>query len=600
MDFRLLGPLEVADAGSTIRLAEGGQRSVLVLLLLHRNEAVPSDRLIDALWGQHPPATAAKVLQNHVGQLRRALGDRGGVRLQTRGRGYAVVVEAGELDVERFERLMQAGSDALDRDEPDVAGARLREALALWRGPPLADVAYESFAQPEIARLEERRLVALEQRVDADLALGRHADVLGDLEALVAEHPLRERPRAQLMLALYRSGRQAEALESFQDARNALVGELGVEPGPALRELQEAILRHDAELAAAPAAWPRLRRRSWRGRALLAAGGTALLAAAVAAVLVELGGGGSSGAHVVLDLADNSIAAVDPASGHAKLAFPLPGRPTGVAALGDAAVVVTVDSRALVMADAGSRSMVRTVALRIEPAAIAAGNDSVWVADGRRGRLLQFRLGYELPVARLGWRRSRAGPTALAVGAGAIWVVDGSRRLQRFDARSHAATVVDTGVPLAGVTVGAGAVWTFSSRPATVVRVDARSGATTPIPIATRGGSAAPSPIGIAATSRAVWVLNANTATVTRIDAEQGGVTATIPIGVDRAPRGIAAAGETVWVANSDGTLTRIAAAGGEPGTVWVGESLEGIASTGGRVWVTTRALDRQIPGGPS
>jgi DNA-binding SARP family transcriptional activator len=147
MDFRLLGPLEVTDGDGTVRLAEGRQRSVLVLLLLHRNEAVSSDRLIDALWGQRPPATAAKVLQNHVGQLRRALGDRDGARLQTRGRGYAVRVEAGELDVERFEQLVRAGSDALDRDEPAVAAAGLREALALWRGPALADVAYESFAR---------------------------------------------------------------------------------------------------------------------------------------------------------------------------------------------------------------------------------------------------------------------------------------------------------------------------------------------------------------------------------------------------------------------------------------------------------------------
>jgi hypothetical protein len=218
----------------------------------------------------------------------------------------------------------------------------------------------------------------------------------------------------------------------------------------------------------------------------------------------------------------------------------------------------------------------------------------------RHGELLQFRLGYERPVAGLGWRRPRAGPTALAAGAGAVWVADGSRRLWRIDARTHDTMAVDAGVPLAGVTVGAGAVWAFCSRPATVVRIDPGSGATTRIPIATRGGSAAPSPIGIAATSRAVWALNANTATVTRIDAEQGGVTTTIDIGVDRAPRGIATAGETVWVANSDGTLSRIAAAGGEPATVWVGESLDGVAATRGRVWVTTRALDRQISGGPS
>ena len=236
MDFRLLGPLEIADGAKLLRLGEGRQRGVLVLLLLHRNEAVSSERLIDTLWGERPPATAAKVLQNHVSHLRRALGNGAAARLETRGHGYALRVEAGELDLDRFQQLVQAGSEALRRDEPAEAADRMRDALGLWRGPPLADVAYEAFAQPEIARLQAQRLVALEQRIDADLALGRQRELIGELEALVAEHPLRERPRSQLMLALYRSGRQADALAVYQDARRALVDELGVEPGPDLRE----------------------------------------------------------------------------------------------------------------------------------------------------------------------------------------------------------------------------------------------------------------------------------------------------------------------------------------------------------------------------
>jgi DNA-binding SARP family transcriptional activator len=598
MEFRLLGPLEVADGDGTVGLAEGRQRSVLVLLLLHRNEAVSSDRLIDALWGQHPPATAAKVLQNHVGQLRRALGDRDGARLQTRGRGYAVRVDVGELDVERFEQLVRAGSDALARDDPAAAAARLRKALALWRGPALADVAYESFAQGEIARLEEQRLVALEQRIDADLALGQHASVIGELEALVAEHPLRERLRGQLMLALYRSGRQAQALEVFQEARRALVDELGVEPGPSLRELQAAILRQDAALAPTPGRWPRVQPRSRRAQAVLAIAGAALLAAAVAALLVERGGETPSSARLALDLADNSIAAVDP-SGNPTLGLSLPGRPTGVAAVRDAALVVTVDSPTLVVADVPSRTIAQ-VALRFQPGAVAAEGNDVWVADGGHGVLLRFRVGYKRPVARLRWPRSHGGPTAVALGDGAIWIADGSRSLWRLDPLTHEAEAVPAGVPLDGVAVGAGAVWAYSSRPPTVVRVDPPEHLSPPIRIATRRDEAAPSPIGIATTSRAVWVLNGNTGTVTRIDPELGGVDSTIKIGVDRAPRGIAAAGETVWVANADGSLSRIAAAGGEPATVWIGEALSGVASAGGRLWVTTRAVDREIPGGPS
>src|SRR4051794_6824362 len=254
--FRLLGPLEVADEDRPVQFGEGRQRVVLVLLLLHRNEPISSDRLIDALWGESPPPTAAKVLQNYVGRLRRSLGDREGHRLQTHGRGYALRVEDGELDVDRFERLLREGGDALAGGRPADAARLLREALALWRGPALADVAYEAFAQPEIARLEEQRTVALERRIDADLALGRHADLVAELEALVARYPLREHLRGQRMLALYRCGRQAEALAAFRDARRLLVEEVGVEPGAELRGLHEAILRQDATLELAPADLP--------------------------------------------------------------------------------------------------------------------------------------------------------------------------------------------------------------------------------------------------------------------------------------------------------------------------------------------------------
>jgi hypothetical protein len=301
----------------------------------------------------------------------------------------------------------------------------------------------------------------------------------------------------------------------------------------------------------------------------------------------------------VLDSADNSIAAVDRASGDPTVAFPLPGRPTGIAAVRDAALIVTVDSHALVVADAPSRTHT-PIPLRFPPGAVAAEGKDAWVADSQHGALLRFRVGYQQPVEQGRWRRSHAGPTALAVGAGAVWIADGSRSLWRLDPSSHEAAPVRTGVPLDGVTVGAGAVWAYSSQPPTVVRIDPPEHVSKPIRIATAGDEASPSPIGIAATSRAVWVLNGNTGTVTRIDAELGGVERTIKIGVDRAPRGIAAAGETVWIANADGSLSRIAAAGDRLAPVWVGEALDGVAFAGDRLWVTTRAVDRQIPGGQS
>ena len=222
------------------------------MLLLNAGESVSTDRLIDALWGERPPETAGKALQVYVSQLRKALGSENGSRmLVTRPPGYALEVSDDALDVHVFDRLCGEGHDALAAGDAATAGQRLREALALWHGTPLADLRYEAFAQPHAARLEEQRLGALEDRIDADLALGRHAALVGELEELVGEHALRERLRCQLMLALYRSGRQADALAAFAAARRTLVDELGIEPGRELRELHGAVLRQDEGLESA-------------------------------------------------------------------------------------------------------------------------------------------------------------------------------------------------------------------------------------------------------------------------------------------------------------------------------------------------------------
>ena len=235
MDFRLLGPLEVAEHDRLLALGGRKQRCLLAVLLLHANDVVSTERLIDELWGESPPATVAKSVQVYVSRLRKQLGDG---RLLTRTPGYVLRVDPSELDVARFERLVaEAGGADLTR-----AAEKLRVALALWRGPPLADLAYEPFVEAESARLGELRLAALEQRIDADLATGRHAELAGELEGLVKQHPLRERLCGQLMLCLFRSGRQAEALETYQIARRALVEELGIHPGRRLRELHQAIL----------------------------------------------------------------------------------------------------------------------------------------------------------------------------------------------------------------------------------------------------------------------------------------------------------------------------------------------------------------------
>ena len=241
LEFRILGPVEVLDREKALALGGQKQRAVLAALLIDAGHVVSTDYLVDALWGEHPPKTAATSLQNFVSQLRKALGPE---VLVTRPPGYQLRLEPGQLDLDRFTALVEEARAA----GAEERAATLRKALGLWRGAPFADFTFESFAQPEIARLNELRLSVLEERFDADLEAGRHAELVAELEPLVAEYPLRERLRALLMLALYRSGRQAEALQAYQDARSALVDELGIEPSPELSQLHGSILRQDSAL----------------------------------------------------------------------------------------------------------------------------------------------------------------------------------------------------------------------------------------------------------------------------------------------------------------------------------------------------------------
>jgi DNA-binding SARP family transcriptional activator/pimeloyl-ACP methyl ester carboxylesterase len=244
VDFRILGPFEATDGARPLSLSGGKQTALLVLLLLDAGRVVPVDRIVDDLWGEDVPETAQKMVQIHVSQLRKALPE---PRLRTRAPGYVLEVGADELDLARFERLVADGRRALSDGDAEQAAELLRKGLALWRGPALAELS-EPFARHESARLEEVRVDALESRLEADLAVGRHGDVVGELEALVARHPLRERLRSLQMVALYRSGRHAEALAGYQEFRRTLAEELGIEPSPSLRELERRILRHDPGL----------------------------------------------------------------------------------------------------------------------------------------------------------------------------------------------------------------------------------------------------------------------------------------------------------------------------------------------------------------
>ena len=248
MQFRILGPLEVELDGPPMSAKGHKPRALLGLLLLHKNQPVAPEQLIDDLWGDDAPATAANTLQVYVSQVRKIVSD----RLKTEGGAYRLRVEADELDADRFDRLAAEGATALGRKSYGEASELLAQALALWRGPALADLRYESFAQGEIARLDELRLAAVEDRIESDLGLGRHDQLVGELESLVSEHPTRERLRGLQMLALYRAGRQADALEAYRQAREALLEELGLEPGPELKDLEQAILRQDEALSRRP------------------------------------------------------------------------------------------------------------------------------------------------------------------------------------------------------------------------------------------------------------------------------------------------------------------------------------------------------------
>jgi DNA-binding SARP family transcriptional activator/ABC-type branched-subunit amino acid transport system substrate-binding protein/streptogramin lyase len=592
LDFRILGPFEVFDQGQTVSVGAGKQRTLLAILLLHAGEAVSTDTLVDCLWGDRPPDSALNSVHIYVSQLRKALGDD---RLATRGRGYALQVRPDdEHDVRRFELLLRQGRELLAGGDAESALIALSDALSLWRGPPLADFHAEEFAQGEIRRLEELRLAALEERIEAEFALGDAAAAVPELETLVHANPLRERLRAQLMLALYRSDRQADALAVYRDGRKLLVDDLGLDPGPALQELEQSILRQDPALRAPPRARAAARRR--RGGLLIAGGAALLLTASVAIAVVEVTRGGGAG---LTALAPNSVGVLDAASDRILASVPVPGAPTVLAVHGRTAWVESGrDTISKVAPFAGGLSQAITVGAQVS--AIAAGPEAVWVASRATGTLTRIDAAYGTIARRLPIRPPSSYLAGLAIfdswsvadGAGAVWVTDGSRRLLRIDRRTgKISRSGDVGVPLDTVTVDSGAIWTASSSTATVLRLDpSTEHVTARISIVSRPDLESPAPTGIAVGAGYVWVLNTNTATVTKIDPQQRGVVATIPIGIDREPLALAAGAGAAWVADHDGTLIRIDAATDSVHTIPFGLSLSDVAVSDGLVWVATRA----------
>ena len=337
IDYRLLGPLEVACDGCVLDLGGRKQRILLAILLLHANQPVHRDVLIDHIWGEHPPAGPDHAVDVYIWRLRKTLDPvAGNPCVLTQPGGYLLQVTREQVDVARFERLAEDARRLLAAAAAVRAAAGFREALALWRGAPLADFRNEAFAQAEIARLEQRRTEVVEDRIDADLALGHHCALIGELEALVAAQPLRERPYQQLMIALYRSGRQADALAVYRKARRALVDELGIEPGQPLRRLERAILRQDPSLeppsrevaatalASAAEAAPSSPAGPIRRRRLLAV--AAALAVTLALLVVATTHGSAR-----LDARPDSVGVIDGAQADLSAVVTGVGRPNGVA-----------------------------------------------------------------------------------------------------------------------------------------------------------------------------------------------------------------------------------------------------------------------------
>ena len=594
MDSALLGPLEVVDQGRLISLGRGKHRALLALLLLHANDVVPTDRLIDELWGEAPPPTAGKIVRNYVSSLRKAFGAEQEL-LQTRAFGYCPVLGTATLDSAHFEQLVEAGRRALVEGDPTRAASLLREGLALWRGPPLADFSYEAFAQGEIGRLEELRLGALEERIDADLRLGRHAELVAELEHLVGEHPLRERLRGQLMLALYRSGRQAEALATYQEGRRALVSELGLEPGRALQELERGILAQDESLdLPAPARRSRpAATRARRGAVLITIGACVLLASVIAVVALAMRGGSAE----LTNVQPNSLARIDPATNRVTAQIAVGARPAAVVSGYGSLWVGNLDDATVARVDATRGRVVRTISTGAAPTGLAAGADAVW-AVGPDGVVQRIDPRFEAVVAPIHTFKPGSllvgglAAGAVAVGNGGVWAATGGNGatpyLYRID--PHSNTVVKrlaTGNAPSGVATAFGSTWVSDGYENSVARVDSSNVVLESIPV----GAVGHGPSAIAVGAGAVWVVESLDDRIVRIDPQTNSVVTTIPVG--HYPTGVAVGEGAVWVANGHGgTVSRI-----DPRTnrvvrtIRVGSSPAGVVVAQGSVWVTTQAL---------
>ena len=607
-EFLVLGPLEVRTGGRPVRLGGRKQRAVLAVLALHAGEVVSTERLIDLLWGESPPSSAATALHGHVSQLRKLVepGRGSGAPPQvlvTRDSGYLLDVDPQQLDLHRFEALTGRAREALADGRLEQAAGMFRDALALWRGPPLGDLANEPFAQAELPRLQELRLAALEDRFEAELALGGARDLVAELEGHIARNPLRERPRGQLMLALYRAGRQAEALRAYQDARRMLVEEVGIEPGPELRRLQQAILDQDPSLDAEAPRRPRRREPQAaraRRRGQIAAGALAVVAVVVLAGVVIGGGQERDGAGASVH--GGSLAVIDLDGKGVQDTIAIGGTPTSVS-VGEGAVwVLDADGQSVSRVDPQTRQA-RTFGTGGVPTDLAAGAGALWVGNGQStgaqfvGPLATSVSNIDPHTrairARVGLRRS-AGVTSnananhIAVTRDAVWVVNPDFSVSRIDPRTNRIVATATDVRALAVAAGDEGVWALGDDNV-LARV---SGAPARVRIASNGLSS------LAVGAGALWATAPYDGVLWRVDTKPRVVQRTINVGIGASA--VTVGGGSVWVVNAlRGTVSRVDPATDRVvATIDLGGTPRSAAAGAGKLWVTVAGGGAVAPAG--
>jgi DNA-binding SARP family transcriptional activator/ABC-type transport system substrate-binding protein len=599
MEFRLLGPLEVEDDGRPLTLSGAKQRALLAILLLNANEVVSRDRLIEELWGARPPPTAPHSLEVYVSRLRKTLHANGDHQwLLTRPGGYVLQLKREQLDVNRFERLVAEGRRSLAAADYKRAAQQLAEGLALWRGPALSDLAYESFAGSEIDRLEEERLAALEDRIEAELALGRHAALIGELETLRGKNLLRERLHAQLMLALYRSGRQAEALAVYRETRQHLIDELGIEPSPDLQRLERAILRQDPALELSTSEPHQKQAEATRSRRPLSLGRwrpvaiavviTGLLVSAAAVAVAVLDRGSEPSLHAV---DANALGIVDPRTGAITGETLLDGAPTHVTSGAGSIWTVSPNSQTVTRIDSKTGNVVDTIEVGNGPSGIAYAGRAIWVVNSLDGTVSHIDPGKNSVVDT---KRVGNVPIAVAAGFGSVWVtIAGDRRVVRLDADTgQREKTIKTGDVGRGITVGGGAVWVSDDERGRVSRINPNTNEVART-IAVGSGASA-----VAYVAGTVWVANEFAGTVMGIDPDTDTVTHFVP----RAgtPGDLAAADGQLWI--SDATAGRIVRVDPQRdkvvGSVETGNRPQSLTFAAGRLWLAVQPAATQHRGG--